>query len=369
MPVLHRPAVLAVAGLALAGTLLPALPAAAATVRCGDTLTRDTRLTRDLRCAGDGLTLAPGVRLDLDGHRLRGDGTGTGVRALGSTGAAVRDGRIEGWRRGIDFEGATPYPDQTLVLDRLRVADAPVSLVAAVTTVTRSEFVRSEVYLQQNTFTADRTTFDRSSTVGELNLVTLRRSTVLGAGVAVDENNEVDIVDSTLDGTGAPREAVGCYGRRTLTGTTVRDYATPIFVYDLCPTLVSGSTFTDNAGGALLAAEGAGGPTTLVVSGSTFRRNAFGVKGEAVSVTGSRFDRNGEGVHLTRGGGSVVAGTTITRSTGSGLLVDAGRASIGGVRADRNAAYGIYAPQALDLGANRASGNGTADCVGVRCAR
>ena len=36
--------------------------------------------------------------------------------------------------------------------------------------------------------------------------------------------------------------------------------------------------------------------------------------------------------------------------TGSGVLVDAGRASIGSVRANRNGAYGIYAPGALDLG-------------------
>lgn len=363
-----RSVVLAVGALALAGTLLPGVPASAATtVRCGATLTQDTTLKRDLRCSGDGLRLAPGVRLDLDGHRLRGDGTGTGLRALGSTGTSVRDGRIEGWGRGIEFEGATPYPDQKLVLDRITVKDAPVSLTAAVTTVTRSTFLRSDLSLYQNLFTADRTTFDRSSTVGELNLVTVRRSTVLGAGVAVDENNRVEVIDSTLDGTGAPREAVGCFGSRSITRSTIRDYTTPLYTYDLCPTVVSGSTFVDNPGGALASPEASGG-TFLVVTGSTFRRNAFGVEGKAVSVTGSTFDRNGVGVHLTNGDGSVIAASAFTRNSGSGVLVDAGRASIGNVRADRNGAYGIYAPGAADLGGNRATGNASGNCVGVECA-
>ena len=45
MPVRHRPAALAVGALVLAGTLLPAVPAGAATtVRCGATLTRSTTL-------------------------------------------------------------------------------------------------------------------------------------------------------------------------------------------------------------------------------------------------------------------------------------------------------------------------------------
>ncbi|RYZ32350.1 MAG: hypothetical protein EOP01_01330, partial [Propionibacteriaceae bacterium] len=288
MPVRRpRPVALAAGALVLVAVWAPAAPASAATtVRCGTTLTRSTTLAKDLRCSGDGLTLAPGVRLDLGGHRLRGNGTGAAVRATASTGATVRNGRIEGWRRGIDFEGATPYPDQELVLDRLTVRDAPVSLVAAVTTVTRSTFVRSDLTLAENLFTADRTTFDRSSTVGELNLVVLRRSEVRGAGVAVDENNRVRIEDSTLDGTGAPREAVGCYGSRSIVGSTIRDYATPLYTYDQCPTVVSGSRFLDNPGGALISPDAPGG-TFLVVSGSTFRRNAFGVRGSGVSVTGS----------------------------------------------------------------------------------
>ena len=221
-------------------------------------------------------------------------GRGRPCARSASTGATVRDGRIEGWGRSLDFEGVTPYPDQTLVLDRLTVVDAPVWVDAAVTKVTRSRFVGSDLHLAQTAFTADRSTFDRSSSVGELNVITLRRSTVRAAGVGVDENNEVNVVDSTLDGTGAPREAVGCFGKRTIVRSTVRDYATPLYTYDVCPTLVTGSTFVDNPGGALLTPEGAGG-TYLVVTGSTFRGNAFGVKGQAVTVTGSTFDRNGEG--------------------------------------------------------------------------
>lgn len=369
MVVRSRLVTLAAGALVVAGSCLPAAPAAAATaVRCGDTLTRDTVLKRDLTCAGDGLTLSPGVRLDLDGHRLRGDGTGTGVRALGSNGAALRDGRIVGWNHGLEFEGETPYPDQRLTIDKVTFEDAPVSVVAAVTTVNRSSFVRSDLAIYENIFTADRTTFDRSSTVGELNTVTIRRSTVRAAGVAVDENNRVAVIDSTLDGTGAPREAVGCFGTRSIVRSTIRDYATPLYTYDICPTLVDGSSFTDNPGGALLSPEGGPASVYLVVTDSTFRRNLFGVKGSGVSVTSSTFDRNGVGVQLTDGDGSVVASSTFTRQTGSGVLVDDGRASVGGVRADRNQGYGIYAPGAVDLGGNSAEDNVLGDCVGVTCA-
>lgn len=369
MVVRSRLVTVAAGALVVAGSFLPAAPAAAATaVRCGDTLTRDTVLQRDLTCAGDGLTLAPGVRLDLDGHRLRGDGTGTGVRALGSDGAALRDGRLVGWKRGLEFEGETPYPDQRLTIDEVTFEDAPVVITAAITTVNRSTFVRSDLALYENTFTADRTTFDRSSTVGELNTVTIRRSTVRAAGVAVDENNQVAVVDSTLDGTGAPREAVGCYGTRSIVRTTIRDYATPLYTYDVCPTLVDGSRFTNNSAGALLSPDEGQASVYLVVSDSTFKRNLFGVKGSGVSVTGSTFDRNGTGVHLTDGDGSVVATSTFTRQTGSGVLVEGGRASVGGVRADRNKGYGIYAPGAVDLGGNSARDNVLGDCVGVVCA-
>lgn len=83
----------------LGAALLWPAAAQAAGPRCGDTITSDTTLNRTLRCAGDGLTVASGVTLDLGGYTVRGYGTGTGIAA--SSGATVRDGRVIGFETGV----------------------------------------------------------------------------------------------------------------------------------------------------------------------------------------------------------------------------------------------------------------------------
>jgi hypothetical protein len=86
--------------IALGAMLLwPAAAHATAGPRCGDTITSDTTLTRTLRCAGDGLTVASGVTLDLGRHTVRGNGTGTGIAA--SSRATIRDGRVLGFETGV----------------------------------------------------------------------------------------------------------------------------------------------------------------------------------------------------------------------------------------------------------------------------
>src|SRR5512138_2496115 len=54
---------------------------------CGTTLTASVRLSADLECRG-GTALyvgADGITIDLGGHYLKGDGTGTGIAGAGST--------------------------------------------------------------------------------------------------------------------------------------------------------------------------------------------------------------------------------------------------------------------------------------------
>jgi parallel beta-helix repeat protein len=68
---------------------LPAAPpalGAKAKVHCGDTITKDTKLHRNLvGCPGDGLVVgAANVTIDLNGHRITGLGKGYGIRNFGS---------------------------------------------------------------------------------------------------------------------------------------------------------------------------------------------------------------------------------------------------------------------------------------------
>src|SRR6476646_8090617 len=74
------------------------------TVSCGQVLTEDTTLTRDLvGCVGDGLIIgAPGVTLNLNGHSLGGMGVGAGVFVSGSAEQAIiTNGSVIGFDQGI----------------------------------------------------------------------------------------------------------------------------------------------------------------------------------------------------------------------------------------------------------------------------
>ncbi len=73
---------------------------------CGDKITRDTRLRRDIGpCDGDGLIIdGDDVELDCDGHRILGTvDVGVGVRAEGVEDVRVEDCRIENFDEGIRF--------------------------------------------------------------------------------------------------------------------------------------------------------------------------------------------------------------------------------------------------------------------------
>ena len=68
----------------------------AAQVKCGDKITTDARLTRDLNnCPADGVIIgAAGVTLDLDGYTIDGVGAAIGVNNSGGyNDVTVKEGR------------------------------------------------------------------------------------------------------------------------------------------------------------------------------------------------------------------------------------------------------------------------------------
>jgi parallel beta-helix repeat protein len=88
------------------GALALSAPAAAsaAPLRCGQTITRDTRLTADLaNCPATGITIdANNVTLDLNGHTIDGAGRETGVViAAGRRGVRVSGGTISEFVDGL----------------------------------------------------------------------------------------------------------------------------------------------------------------------------------------------------------------------------------------------------------------------------
>lgn len=63
-----------------------ALPAAAASVKCGDRISTDIVLTKNLACSGDALHIVvprgSTVRVNLNGHSITGNGTGTAFETV-----------------------------------------------------------------------------------------------------------------------------------------------------------------------------------------------------------------------------------------------------------------------------------------------
>ena len=86
-------------------------------VSCGDTITKDTKLTSDLiDCAGDGIVIgASHVTLDLNGHKVDGDedpagtgnGLGVGVDNGGYDRVTIKNGSIRQFVEGVSVENAS----------------------------------------------------------------------------------------------------------------------------------------------------------------------------------------------------------------------------------------------------------------------
>ena len=87
---------LAIAAASLVGLLaFGTAPSLANHVRCGDTITQDTKLDSDLDCAAVGISVAEGVTLNLNGHTIRFTGPESIAVSL-ENGATIKDGRIVG---------------------------------------------------------------------------------------------------------------------------------------------------------------------------------------------------------------------------------------------------------------------------------
>jgi hypothetical protein len=102
---MRRKAFLAGLGVLLALAAAAVMPAAARShgslnVACGDVITADIALVRNLTCAGDGLTVTNGALLDLHGQRIKGGGTGRGITVLGS-GTVATNGTVTGFDTGV----------------------------------------------------------------------------------------------------------------------------------------------------------------------------------------------------------------------------------------------------------------------------
>lgn len=354
------------AALLVAGTQ-PA-QAQAATVTCGATLTKNTTLSKNLTCSGPGLTLAPGVNLDLGGHTLTGNTAVAGAGVVVSPGAdaTISNGTIRGFRLGVSYEGEEDgAPTRTVKLNRVHLRDTELSLTTGTFVVTRSTFRDTPVAMWVADFRATDSTFTRSSITGEMLTITLDRSRALSTRIG-DENTQIVVENSVLDGTGYAGGPIWCGGGVRIEKSVVRDFVQPIYANNFCTLDVVGSTFVNMSNGAVV---GELSDRAHRISNSTFSRSGVAVQGSSLEIENSTFVRNTTGVLVDDPASSRVIGNSVRDNTDDGIYTTGGGLTLGGNTAVRNGRYGIHAPAAIDLGGNKAARNGQANCVGLTCSK
>jgi parallel beta-helix repeat protein len=337
---------------AVCALALPAGDASAEHVQCGDVITADTTLDSDLVCAGDGLTIADAVRLDLAGHTIQGEGAGSGI-TLGYpapsdfTGARIRGGVVRDFAYGIDADGPRATAVRDVLLEQnvvgFRCNYAPECAISS-SEVRRNQIgigfaavdagCESGSHVVRNRVHHNAVGVRYAGCNGTISGNQIHRNTALG--VSIEDHGRVVVASNTIDRSGDAG----------------------VYVWYLATVQVLGNRITRNAGNGLHL-DGDSGP--------------YAPEGE---IRDNRVVRNGaDGIRTTNvwGGDTVIEGNRTERNRDDGIDVDIGEYGgpivVRGNRAFFNLDLGIEAdPGTIDGGGNRARHNGNpAQCVGVSC--
>lgn len=344
-------------------------------VRCGDTLTEHTKLTRDLNCPSSApfalRVVGEGLVLDLGGHTVRRTGPANddahGIELQNNS--TVRNGTVQGFGQAITIPIGS---DATNVrLHRLALLDND----AAVYNYGHVYFLITECRVSGNTvgltleFDEGTGTFDVRSSVFTHN----------GLAMVGDFHN-IDVLDSTFTSNGI---VFLCWqgNVRIRSSTIAWNDAVGRIPNDpgfrLCTQMRFENTLVTNNAALAPAIDPVWNPINLSMLDTLVTRNGTGLDAAAavVYIDGNTFYDNASGLSLSdRAGFPFTSLTGIVRDNqflsndGDGLRVQPPSAPtvINNV-ALGNAGFGIYAPTAFDGGGNVARDNAAGDCVGIVC--
>lgn len=351
---------------ALALVLTAALPATAAQiarpravpagvpVACGDVVSTDAYLAADLHCTdGVGLTLLESVTLDLNGHRLVGPGREAGGVAVTydqGKPVTVTNGTITGWWVGVAASEDSAPSSTPSTLTKLTFTESGTAVRAfqAGYAISWSRFARNDLAVS-----------------GFSSLpVSVTRSSFTDGGIEV-ASTRLSIADSSF-----LRAPVRCTdgGLDVTRSSFARASGAAISQDDCNGSTVRNSLFTGN-GTAYVSSASPSVPDEL--TGNTFLANTVALQPRAGAVVrASLFLRNTQALVIpadfTGSATYTIESSTFTRNVDA-VQIEA-VASLQDVRATSNSGWGIYAPNAVDLGGNVAYGNGKdPQCVGVTC--
>jgi parallel beta-helix repeat protein len=261
---------------------------------CGDTITVDTTLDRDLlNCPNNGILIgADGITLDLNGHVIDGDRTAnrgcdprkefcdSGVGNDGHDGVTVRNGSVRQFEFGVVVGGAR----ENRVLD---------------------------ISSSQNGF---------------FGFFVVRSAQILVRGSSGSRN-----VAPEGDGMGL----FGSHDVRIVDNEFRRNPGPGIHVAASTDTLIKGNLISHSSPGILLGGEERADRTDRnQVRGNRFVGNAAGVllgRGNRNVIAGNRFSRDGDGIAIENASGNLVARNVILDARKNGIYLGLNEPPIGGV--------------------------------------
>jgi parallel beta-helix repeat protein len=318
-------------------------------VHCGETVTTDVVLTKNLVCTGNALvaSAAGPIRIDLKGHTIKGDGTGVGVNvtspdAHGAGTIDVSNGTITGFNEAFDQVHTFGYPIGLLTVNNMKIVD-------------------NSGWLQHNNGPG-KVLIKKSSVIdsgsggssGDTPGVTIQDSKFVRSPITSAYESYTYIYRSKFTGS-------GFYGGQNSNvvaiGNTFSKCDHGILIYEVfyaSNTTVEDNTFSKCGVGVSL---DLGGP--ISVQRNVFDSNA----GAGLTLTSQRptpFSAEVADNEFLHNGGDGFYG--VGPGTAAGVLRVTGNVAL------HNAGHGINVSGATDDGANVAHGNKLApDCVGVTC--
>jgi hypothetical protein len=346
-------------------------------LRCGDTITRSTRLTHDLACPGTRVpalrVVGAGVVLDLGGHTVRRTGSdpldvSEGILVLADS--TVRNGTIQGFSLGYVLDSG-----EDVRLSRLTFLDNGVAIYNrnggfTTFTLTDSRLQGNRVGLSSEQDAANGT-FKVHST------------RFIGHRLAFTANfHSVEVVQSTFSLNNlvfwCPDGSVSFQSSWLERNGVVGWIPLGEFGYGSCDTVSFVGTVLASNGAFAPDERPAWEPFTLELRDSWVVDNAGGLEARVrtLDVQGNTWWDNASGLtvavppeFLQPEVTGTLRGNRFLRNRGDGLRVDVpSTLAVSHNVALGNTGWGLYVPGVIDGGGNVARGNGRGDCDGVVCA-
>jgi parallel beta-helix repeat protein len=335
-----------VSGFAMAVAVfgVAAMPASAAQVSCGDTISQDTKVGNDLTdCSGDGLVVTTSdVTLDLNGHTIDGDDAG------GEDGIVIQDGAddviVKSSRSGAKIR---QFEDGVLTGN--------------------STGIRLE------SFTTTDNTDDGMWIDGSANILIRKVKAIGNDGLGFDfDLGSGAVIQNTVarDNNGPNYFLDGPDGLLEDSTSGATDNANPglRITVNADRTLVRDFVSKDSSG---IGVRVEGSDTTLLRVQSIGNDGpGFSIEAGPTKLIDSQALRGDqEGIFVDGAAqGTLLKGNRADRNTDDGIVVNDDSAALRKNTANDNGGFGIFAVAGVtDLGGNKASGNGTGQCQNVSC--